>query len=180
MNRLKGILLLCGGLLLGLVIGGFFLFSNPHKTGGQRRPDPPSTGVALADFEASTLSGTQVKLSSMRGGPVVLNFWATWCPPCRQEMPMFQEFSNRYKGKVTFIGVNYAENMVTVQKFVTSLKITFPIWLDKDGAISDLYYIQDYPYTFFIDSDGVLRSIHIGQLTEDLLVKYLGTVGVTQ
>jgi thiol-disulfide isomerase/thioredoxin len=180
MNRLKGILILCGGLLVGLIIGGIFLYTNPLGPTAKHRPDPPSTGVQMADFEAGTLGGTTVKLSSLKGTPLVLNFWATWCPPCRQEMPMLQEFSSRYKGKVAFVGVNYAEDPVIVQKFVTALKITFPIWLDRNGDISNLYYVQDYPYTFFIDSDGILRSLHIGQLNQDLLIKYLGTIGVTQ
>jgi cytochrome c biogenesis protein CcmG/thiol:disulfide interchange protein DsbE len=171
-------LFLIGGLLLGIGFGWIVLKSTSQSTVDQPRADPPSTGAKLADFEVETLSGSKIKLSDLRGKPVVLNFWATWCPPCREEMPMLQNYSKKLDGKVAFVGLNYGEDPVTVQKFITPLKINFPIWLDPNGKISNLYYVADYPNTFFIDSEGVLRAQHIGQLSEDLMVKYLGTLGV--
>ena len=180
MNRLRGVLFLAGGLAIGLLIGGIVLFSLPGGAANARRAAPPSTGVALADFQLVGLNRKQVSLSSLKGKPVVLNFWATWCPPCREEMPLLDRYAKELSGEVVFVGVNYDEDAVTVQDYITAEKITFPIWLDRGGKVSDLYYIDSYPNTFFIDAEGVLRAQHIGQLNEDLLVKYLATLGVTQ
>jgi thiol-disulfide isomerase/thioredoxin len=134
--------------------------------------------VKLADFSLEGLNRQKISLSDLQGKPVVLNFWATWCPPCREEMPLLASYSKLLEGKVNFIGVNYDEDAVTVQNFVTANKISFPIWLDLGGSVSDLYYVDSYPYTFFVDETGILRSQHIGQLNEDLLRKYLLTLGV--
>ena len=179
MNRLRGILFLAGGLALGLIIGGVVLFTLPRGAGASKRPDPPTTGVQLANFTLEGLNRKQVSLNDMQGKPLVLNFWATWCPPCRQEMPLFEKYSRLLDGKVTFIGVNYDEDAVTVQDFVSANRISFPIWLDLGGKVSDLYYIDTYPNTYFVDEKGVLRAQHIGQLSEDLLLRYLTTLGVT-
>jgi cytochrome c biogenesis protein CcmG/thiol:disulfide interchange protein DsbE len=178
MNRLRGILFLAGGLLIGLAIGGVILFSGLRASSGARRVDPPATGAVMADFELEGLNRKKTRLSDLRGKPVVLNFWATWCPPCREEMPVLDRAARELKGKVTFVGVNYAEDVVTVQNYITDQKIDFPIWLDPNGAVSDLLYIDSYPNTFFIDQDGVLRAQHIGQLTEETLNKYLVALGV--
>ena len=180
MDRLRGVLFLGGGLVIGLLIGAVVLFSLPGGGAKARRPAPPATGVALADFQVEGLNRKPISLSSMKGKPVVLNFWATWCPPCREEMPLFERFSKELADQVVFVGINYDEDPVTVQNYILETKITFPIWLDSGGLVSDLYYIQSYPNTLFVDADGILRAQHIGQLNEDLLVKYLATLGVTQ
>ena len=180
MDRLRGVLFLAGGLVIGLIIGAVVLLTLPGNGASARRPAPPSTGVALADFQVEGLNRKQVRLSSLRGKPVVLNFWATWCPPCREEMPLFDRFSKELGDQVVFVGINYDEDPVTVQDFVLDSKITFPIWLDAGGTVSELYYVQSYPNTFFIDAEGILRAQHIGQLNDELLVKYLATLGVTQ
>jgi cytochrome c biogenesis protein CcmG/thiol:disulfide interchange protein DsbE len=180
MDRLRGILFLAGGLVIGLIIGAVVLLSLPGGSARTRRTAPPSTGVALADFQLEGLNRKQVSLSSLRGKPVVLNFWATWCPPCREEMPLFERFSKELGDQVVFVGVNYAEDPVTVQNYILESKITFPIWLDIGGTVSELYYVQSYPNTFFVDEDGILRAQHIGQLNGELLIKYLATLGVTQ
>ncbi len=179
MNRVRGILFMAGGLAIGLLIGGIVLFSIPQVSSAARRPNPPSTGVKLEDFTLEGLNRKQTSLSDLKGKPVVVNFWATWCPPCREEMPLLEKYSKSLDGKVTFIGVNYDEDAVTVQNFVSANKISFPIWLDLGGAVSDLLYIDSYPHTFFIDENGILRAQHIGQLNEDLLVRYLSTIGIT-
>jgi thiol-disulfide isomerase/thioredoxin len=180
MDRLRGVLFLAGGLVIGLIIGAVVLLTLPGGGAKAQRAAPPSTGVAVADFQIEGLNRKQVNLSSLKGKPIVLNFWATWCPPCREEMPLFERFSEDLGDDVVFVGINYAEDPVTVQNFVLETKITFPIWLDSNGAVSDLYYVQSYPNTFFIDAEGILRAQHIGQLNEELLLKYLATLGVTQ
>ncbi|GAP06659.1 peroxiredoxin [Anaerolinea thermolimosa] len=177
--RLRSVFILAGGLFLGLILGGFLLFLSLHRDPGNKRPLPPTTGEPMADFSLTGLDRRTVRLSDLKGKPVVLNFWATWCPPCREEMPLFEKYSREYRDQVTVVGVNYGEDAVTVQNFVAENKITFPIWLDPKGEISDLYYIDSYPSTFFIDGQGILRARHIGQLDEDLLKKYLAILKVT-
>lgn len=178
MSRLRAVLFLSGGLLVGLVAGGLLLYNRAGNFIAAQKPPPPATGAEMADFALEGLNGKQYRLSDLRGKPVVLNFWATWCPPCRVEMPLFEGYSKKYKDQVTIIGVNYAEDRATVQNFIEDRKISFPIWLDPAGKVSDLYYVQSYPNTFFIDEEGVLRGQHIGQLDEALMDRYLEALGI--
>ncbi|MBI4926182.1 MAG: TlpA family protein disulfide reductase [Anaerolineae bacterium] len=179
MERFRGLFLLAGGLCVGLIIGGIVLFSFPNSQSPTRNT-PPTTGSPAANFQLEDLQQNKVSLEDFKGQPVVLNFWATWCPPCREEMPLLQATSQRLSGEAHFIGVDYYEDRATVAEFVAQNGITFPILLDFNGKVSDLYYVQSYPMTFFIDSEGVLRAMHIGQLDESLMTKYLKTVGLTQ
>lgn len=179
MERYKVPLFLTAGLIMGLLFGGIVYIALPGGAAASRRPDPPTTGAEMADFTVEGLNRADVSLSDLRGKPVILNFWASWCPPCREEMPLLKRLSSEYGGQVYIIGLNYAEDAVTVQDFVTENRITFPVWLDPQGKISDLYYVHSYPTTFFIDAEGILRAQHIGQLLEDDLSKYLSAIGVT-
>ena len=115
-------------------------------------------------------------LSAQRGTPVVLNFWATWCPPCRAELPELRAASERYAGQVAIVGVNQAETAATVAKSAPELGLTFPIPLDQSGAVSRLYGVRSLPTTFFIDRDGVIRQIQSGPLTEAVLAQLLRTI----
>ena len=106
-------------------------------------------------------------LSELRGGPVILNFWATWCVPCRREMPLLQKLHN--EGKIIIIGINLQENKKTIEEFVKELNITFPIVLDKDGGIEASYNVLIKPLTYFIDENGVIVDKKFGELnSEDL------------
>ncbi len=124
----------------------------------------PEVGAFAPDFSLTSLDGEQVRLSDYRGKPVILNFWATWCPPCRAEMPALEEIWQQYgEGGVVVLGVDQGESPQLVTQFAREeIPVTFPILLDIDQSIGDGYWVRSLPSTFFIDTDGVIQEIHIG------------------
>ncbi|BAJ63874.1 TlpA family protein disulfide reductase [Anaerolinea thermophila] len=174
----KNFLFLAAGLAIGLILGMAVFISTPSKSSAEKI-SPPATGKPMADFELVDLNGKVHRLSDFRGKPVVLNFWATWCPPCNEEMPVFEAYHKQLGDEVVFIGINYMEDVATVQNFVEANQITFQVLLDPAGKASDKYYVQAYPTTFFIDKDGVLRAQRIGVLTPRMLENYLRAVEIT-
>jgi len=177
MQRYKGPLFLLGGLAAGILLGLAVLFAVPSRL-DMSRPAPPATGKSVPDFTLQDVDGKSRSLKSMRGTPLVINFWATWCAPCRQEMPLLNDYAKKLTGRVEFWAVNNDEASSVVQPFVASMSISFPVLLDPGGKINGLYYVQSYPNTLFIDSNGILRAQHIGQLNEALLIRGLEAVEV--
>ncbi len=165
------------GLTIGVLLGLTVLNSVPGVTRAAK-PAPPATGKTIQDFALHDINGKSLQLSSLRGKPVVINFWATWCVPCRDEMPLLNDYANQLKNKVILIAVNNDEDSALVRDYVTSLAIQFPVLLDPGGKINSLFYVQSYPNTFFIDSNGVLRAQHIGQMDEALLKRGLEAVDI--
>jgi len=139
-------------------------------------PPAPARGHPAPDFSLTTLAGEPFTLSELQGTPVVLNFWATWCPPCRAEMPELQAASERLAGEVAIIGVNQAEAPADVAAFVAGLGLTFPMPLDVDAEASRLYAVRSLPTTLFIDREGVIRQIQVGPVTEATLQQLLRTI----
>ncbi len=128
-----------------------------------QRPPSPQVGFPAPDFSLSNLDGQSVRLADWRGQPLVLNFWATWCPPCRAEMPALQAAAQAYGDQgVRVLGVNQAEDPNPVVGFMQTLGLDFPVLLDRDAAVSQLYRVRSLPTTFFIDREGVIREIVIG------------------
>ncbi|OHD76884.1 MAG: hypothetical protein A2V99_12575 [Spirochaetes bacterium RBG_16_67_19] len=112
-------------------------------------------GTASIDFTLSDLSGKKVSLSSFKGKLVFLNFWATWCPPCRAEMPSMERLYQKLKGQgLVVLGVDLQEDAKSVQKFVNEHKLTFPILLDSDGRVGTTYGARSIPTTYIIGRDG--------------------------
>ena len=153
-----------GLLILGVV---WTLFSrnpvdNPSQNGS---PPSPRQGFTAPDFSVDVLGGGQITLSGLRGQPVVLNVWATWCPPCRQEMPALEKIHNDFKEQgLVLIGMNLTsqDSEKTVAAFVQEYGLSFPVALDRDGTVQRKYKISGYPTTFFIDRDGIIRSVVVG------------------
>ena len=177
MRKLKGLLFLGAGLLVGLVLGAAILLSAP-LTLAAGKPPPPSTGKPVSDFKTTTLDGRNLRLRDLRGQPVVLNFWATWCPPCRAEMPLLNQTATLLGQKVHFLAIDDDEDGQVVRDFLKTWAITLPVLLDPGGKINALFYIESYPITFFLDSEGILRAEHIGQLDEASLFRNLEAVGI--
>jgi cytochrome c biogenesis protein CcmG, thiol:disulfide interchange protein DsbE len=139
-------------------------------------PPAPAVGHPAPDFMLTTVAGKTVKLSELRGTPVVLNFWATWCPPCRAELPELQAASQRLAGQVAIIGVDQAEAPADVQAFASKLGLTYPLPLDTNGDASRRYAVRSLPTTFFIDRAGTIRQIQVGALTEATLAQMMKTI----
>ena len=158
--------------------GTFFsLESQGIKLGASGGP-APKVGEPAPDFALQNLEGRVVRLSDFRGQTVLLNFWATWCAPCRQEFPEFVSAYERNKdGGLVIIGVNIKENLASIRKFVDDFGAKFPIVVDADGSVSSQYRIQGLPVSWFIDKEGVLRSQVIGLVTKGLLRTNLAEAG---
>lgn len=136
----------------------------------------PEVGALAPDFTLQTVSGDSLSLSDLRGQVVLINFWATWCGPCRLEMPAIQARYN--DGGFAVLAVNFDESAPQVQTFVDEFEITFPALLDPGGNVQELYRVRGYPTTFFVDADGVIRVVHIGGMSEEQLDTYLAQMGV--
>lgn len=121
-------------------------------------------GDSGPDFKLQDLAGKEVSLKDFRGKAVVLNFWATWCPPCRAELPDFQK---EHKGARDFVilTVNQQEDKKTVSSFMNKGKYTFPVLLDLKGTVGSLYQVRGIPTTYFIDKKGIIRDVAVGALT---------------
>lgn len=124
-------------------------------------------GAAAPDFLLQALDGGEIRLSDYRGRPVVLNFWATWCRPCRQEMPQLVKAYDRYRGDALLvIGVNLQEGSAVLDTFVRDFGIQYPIALDRTGDVGDRYRLLGLPTSVFIGRDGVIRSVFNGPFVE--------------
>lgn len=135
-------------------------------------------GEPVPDFRLDTPDGRTLQLSDFRGQAVVLNFWATWCGPCRAEMPDLQAIHDAHAdlGTLTVIGIDEMESAESVIDFANELDLTFPMALDRDGELAQVYGLIGLPGTFFIDADGILRARVLGQLHGDLLADGLASI----
>ena len=142
------------------------------------RPTPVTirTGQDMepaSDFRIDLLSGEELALSDLRGKVVVLNFWATWCPPCREEMPSFESIYREYKDRdVVFVGVAVADTEERARDFVEGVGVTYPIGLDTSG-IAETYKVTAMPTTFFIDREGTITRKLQGLASEGALRLFL-------
>ncbi|MFD2170038.1 TlpA family protein disulfide reductase [Tumebacillus lipolyticus] len=132
------------------------------------RPVKPFPTYLAPDFTLTDLSGNEVQLSTLRGKKVFLNFWASWCPPCKAEMPDLVKMSEKYKGKIEFYGVNLTSNdsVENAQKFVEDYQIGYPTLMDHKGNVSTQYRTFSIPTSFTIDENGVVVHRIEGQLSE--------------
>lgn len=154
-------------LLVILVAIGWTIYSAVTK---DKQPQL-ATGKPAPDFIAKDLTGKEYRLSELKGKGVILNFWGTWCEPCRDEMPALQEMSETLKNQgVLVLGVNNGESDVTVQAFVKQYGLTFPILLDKRLDISKAYQVVNLPTTYFIKHDGTLAMRVIGPLNVNTIL----------
>ncbi|WP_110929542.1 TlpA disulfide reductase family protein [Bacillus massiliglaciei] len=131
-------------------------------------------GSKAPEFELKTLSGEPAKLSDYRGKKVLLNFWATWCPPCKEEMPDMEKYSQETEDDTVILAVNIdPEN--NVKGFIEDNNITFPVLLDPAGkkAINTEYQVLSIPTSFFIDEKGYIRNKYVGALTYNDMQRFL-------
>jgi len=177
------LMIVVAGLFVGVVAAALIIFEpfSPQRTAGGRVPTTVPQAVMVGerapDFTAETASGETIRLRDLRGRPVVLNFWATWCAPCRVEMPALQSASQRYEESgLTILAINAMEPVDRVNEFMDELGLTFPAVLDPEGEILDLYEVRVFPTTIVIDAEGRVHARHFGPLTDEQIDEYMSAV----
>jgi len=147
-------------------------------TSDEQAPTQPSVVPALG-FNLSNLDGENVALSDHLGKAVMVNFWATWCPPCRNEMPIIQDFAAAHPDGLVVLAINAGEESLEVENFVNSHNLdAINFLMDPTNSVSDLYRVPGLPTSLFIDAEGLLQNVHIGELNEAYLAEYLAGIGV--
>jgi len=134
-------------------------------------------GDMAPDFELLDLEGNKHKLSDYRGEGVFLNFWGTWCPPCKEEMPYMEKFYHEFENKgANILTVNLKGSNLQVEKFKDQYGLTFPILLDKTESVKEIYNIKPIPTTFLINKDGEIEDIITRGMSEDEIRSFLASI----
>ncbi|MDA3129861.1 peroxiredoxin family protein [Aliibacillus thermotolerans] len=129
-------------------------------------------GNKAPDFQLDTLSGDSVKLSDFRGHRVMINFWATWCPPCRAEMPDMEKFHQDKDIVILAVNLTNSESSVEdIENFADEYKLTFPVLMDPNLDVANLYAIQPIPTTYMVDSNGLISYKAYGAMNYDMMVQ---------
>ncbi len=156
------------------LLAGWFLYvllwPNQSTAAGTGIP----IGQAAPDFELQTVDGQVYRLSDLKGKPVMLNFFATWCPPCRAEMPLLEETYKEYKDQgFVIVAINLNEADVAITSFQQKLGLTFPIVVDKSDAVSRAYDIVPLPTSYFVDKNGIVQGLYKGEIRKPQLLELI-------
>lgn len=176
------------GILLLLIGWGVYDYSMGHSSGADtdsatiEQSDAEvgiKRGNLAPDFKLMDTGGETVQLSDYRGKRIVLNFWATWCPPCRAEMPHMEKVYEQHEEDTVVLGVNLThteKNTSDIEAFEQDFELSFPILLDAEGSVSDNYRIVAYPTTYMIDRNGVIHEIYMGAINDEVMNRSLATM----
>lgn len=140
-------------------------------TRGDASPPAPDRGhlsVALSDFD-----GGEFTLETYRGRPVVVNFWASWCPSCAAEMPAFEQVHRRFEGTVEFLGINHSDRRSSAEELARSTGVTYRLAEDPEGQLFIAFGGTGMPTTGFIDADGRIADVVVGQLSAQQLISLI-------
>lgn len=165
-SSIASIVLILAG--IGLLAAVFFVL---NQAPAEPNIWPVSVGKAMPDLALKDLSGKTIRVSDFAGRPVLVNAWATWCPPCRKEMPLLEAYYQAHQDvDLVFLAINAGEDQETVRQFITQNGFDFPVLLDPDGETLYRMGIDDYPTTILVGRDGSVQAVHIGLLTNESLV----------
>jgi peroxiredoxin len=162
--------------LLILVVGLVWIFVSADRSGPSTSGQipAPQQGFLAPDFELKTPTGETVKLSDLRGKAVLVNLWATWCPPCREEMQTIEKVYQEYKDQgftVLAVNMTYQDDPLAVMPFVNQQKLTFPILLDETGQMANAYQLRSLPSSYFVRRDGIVNEVVIGGPMSEALLR---------
>ena len=159
-------------LILGLA--WIFLSADKSNTSTAGEIPAPQQGFLAPDFELKATTGETVKLSDLRGQAVLVNLWATWCPPCRAEMKSIEKVYSEYKDQglvVLAVNMTYQDDRTKIAPFIAEQRLTFPILLDETGEIGKDYQLRSLPSSFFINRKGIITEVVIGGPMAEALLR---------
>jgi peroxiredoxin len=171
--------------VLTFVISGvYYAFSEQNEVSSEKRVMAEMNigikeGNLAPDFELMDLNGKLVKRSDYEGKKVILNFWATWCPPCRVEMPQMVKIHEDYEQEVVVLAVNLTnteKSQSDVRSYVERSKLPFPVGLDAEGEVSETYQIIAYPTSFIIDTQGIIQEVFQGAINYEIMKKAISSI----
>jgi peroxiredoxin len=162
-------------LILAGVVFLFWMGQQSRQQQGSIAQAPlPQQGQRAPDFSLFSLSGEPVKLSDYSGQVVLINMWATWCPPCKAEMPTIDQYYQAHMDDgFVVLAVNSQEKADSVNSFIQNAGFTFPVLLDEQATVMDQYNVLGLPTSFIIGRDGTIQHTHTGQITKDQLKQYI-------
>lgn len=161
-------------LVLVLGLGWIFITADRSGVSTSGQIPAPQQGFLAPEFELKTSSGESVKLSDLRGQAVLVNLWATWCPPCRAEMQSIEKMYREYKDEgftVLAVNMTYQDDPFAVMPFVKAQNLTFPILLDETSEMANAYQLRSLPSSYFIRRDGVINEVVIGGPMSEALLR---------
>jgi thiol-disulfide isomerase/thioredoxin len=181
------LMILGGGLLIGLAIGAIVFFGLPtlntvnagvtaSPAGGTPAP-APIVGSPAPDFTLNNINGKLITLSGLKGKPVLINFWATWCAPCRTEMPAIEAAYQKYGADgFTVLAVDADEALADVTDYVKALDLSFEVLMDPGLEVTNLYRVRAFPSSFFVDRDGNISAFQIGAMSDSILADNISKI----
>ncbi len=167
---------------VGLIAIGVMLFmllnnaaaSTDDPAAGDLSLAPLQVDYAAPELALTDLSGKAVSLKDHLGSVVLVNLWATWCPPCKEELPSLQAYYEKYKANgFVLVGIDQEETLDIVQPFVTEYRLTYPIWLDEHYLAERVFKTSSLPTSFVIDRGGTVRLTWVGGVDKKFLEKYV-------
>jgi peroxiredoxin len=166
----------------GLIVLGIVLFFVLQASASAPRDDefstiPAEVNYSAPELELTDLNGNPVALTDYLGSVVLVNMWATWCPPCKAEMPDLQAFYEKYKDDgFVIIGINDGEPADLVEPFVSEYGLTFPVWLDEQYLSEQAFNTINLPSSYVIDRTGTVRLMWIGAISPRILEQHVPKV----
>ncbi len=176
-RRISRFFIIAGVVLWVVIIGYLYIRSRLVQEPGQVAPQ---VGFTAPDFTLQNLSGQSIRLADLRGHTVLINFWATWCNYCLQEMPAIEKYYERNLSNLVVLGVDVGDSAEEVRSFITKNGFKFNILRDPDSRVFKKYRLDSFPVTFFIDPKGTVLVKHLGYMSENKLEEYLSMAGLTK
>jgi thiol-disulfide isomerase/thioredoxin len=160
------------------------------SSGSDSSPSDPSRSIVESGsvsvsspapiFSLPDIQGTTAELDDYLGKVVILNFWATWCVPCKEEMPFLDQYGLDHPDSIVILGIAVGDSEEEVRSFLEEMNVSYPILMDKTGVVGSVYHVVGYPTTYFVDAKGIIRGKYIGLMTPRILQQNLLPLGINQ